>query len=115
MKNAKKLINDFISKYTYRVEWSEADQVYIAKALEIPSILAHANTQENAIREVKIPLLLALESMIEEGHAIPEPISLHSFKGNFLVRTSPEKHKELTLRAAESGVSVNQYVLSKLG
>ena len=114
MKNLKK-INEFLNKYSYRAEWSEEDGVYIAKALEVPSVLAHAMTPEDAIKEVKVPLALALEGMLEENQPLPEPIAIHSFGGKFMVRTSPEKHRELTLRAAESGVSVNQYVLSKLG
>lgn len=114
MKNSKK-INEFVNKYSYRAEWSEKDGVYIARALEVPSILAHASTAEDAIKEVKVPLVLALEFMLEDGQKLPEPIALHDFKGNVSLRTSPEKHKELTIRAAESGVSVNQYILSKLG
>ena len=114
MKNSKK-INEFVNKYSYRAEWSENDGVYIARALEVPSILAHAPTAEDAIKEVKIPLTLALESMLEEGSKLPEPIALHDFKGNISLRTSPEKHREFTIKAAESGISINQYILSKLG
>jgi predicted RNase H-like HicB family nuclease len=113
MKKAK-LINEYLNKYSYRAEWSEEDGVFIAKAIEVPSILAHAETPEDAIKEVKVPLAIALEALCEDGESLPEPISLHKFKGRFLVRTTPELHKEITIQAAESGVSVNQYVLTKL-
>ncbi len=109
-----KQISDCLKKYSYRVEWSEEDGVYIAKALEVPSILAHADTQEDAIREVKIPLAMALEAMVEEGEKLPEPLSLVKFRGKLVVRTTPEKHRELTIQAAEAGVSVNQYILTKI-
>lgn len=108
-------INDVLKRFSYRAEWSEEDGVFIARALEMPSILAHAETPEDAIKEVKIPLEMALESMLENGESLPEPIALLKFKGKFLVRTTPEMHKEITIRAAESGVSVNHYVLTKLG
>ncbi|MFZ4402950.1 MAG: type II toxin-antitoxin system HicB family antitoxin [Pseudobdellovibrionaceae bacterium] len=113
MRNAKQ-INEFLKKYSYRAEWSEEDDVYIARALEIPSILAHAKTPEDAIKEVKTPLAMALEVMLEENQVLPEPIALHKFKGRLLVRTTPELHKEITIQAAESGVSVNQFILTKL-
>ena len=113
MKHARQ-INECLKKYSYRAEWSEEDGVYIARALEVPSIFAHAATPEDAIKEVKVPIAMALEEMLSEGLDLPEPISLHKFKGRLLVRTTPEQHKELTIRAAESGVSVNQYILTKL-
>nr|BFD69173.1 hypothetical protein HAGR004_41950 [Bdellovibrio sp. HAGR004] len=107
-------VNEALSKYTYRAEWSEEDDVFIARTLEVPSVLAHADTPEGAIKELKVALSLALDSMLEDGEHIPEPISLHKFKGRFLVRATPELHKEITIQAAESGVSVNQFVLTKL-
>jgi predicted HicB family RNase H-like nuclease len=107
-------VSDNLNKYSYRAEWSEEDGVFIAKAIEVPYILAHALTPEGAITEVKEPLSIALQSMLDEGLDLPEPISLHKFKGKFLVRATPELHKEITIQAAESGVSVNQFVLTKL-
>ncbi len=109
-----KQVNEALSKYTYRAEWSEDDGVFISRALEVPSILAHADSPEGAIKELQIALSVALEAMTEAGEHIPDPISLHKFKGKFLVRTTPELHKEITIQAAESGVSVNQFVLTKL-
>ena len=106
--------HDIISKYTFRAEWSEDDGVFIARALEIPSILAHASTPEGAIKELKVALTIALTSLMEDGKDLPEPLSLHKFKGKFLVRATPELHKEITIEAAESGVSVNQFILTKL-
>lgn len=36
------------------------------------------------------------------------------FKGSFNVRISPELHKEISLQAAEEGITLNQYVLKAL-
>ncbi|MGZ3769320.1 MAG: type II toxin-antitoxin system HicB family antitoxin [Bdellovibrio sp.] len=108
-------IQECINKYSYRAEWSEEDGVFIAWAIEVPSIKAHASTPEDAIKEVKTPLKETLKWMNEEGQDLPEPIAIHSFKGNLTLRTTPEKHREIALRAAESGVSINQYILSKIG
>ena len=43
-----------------------------------------------------------------------EPISTRSFSGNFMVRVPPEVHRLLVIQAAESGVSLNRLVSSKL-
>jgi predicted RNase H-like HicB family nuclease len=111
----KQSVKDLIHRLTYRVEWSEEDNVHIAIALELPSIQAHGNSPEKALHEVEVALELALDWMIEKGEKLPEPISLRKFKGDMMVRTSPEKHRDIAMRAAESGVSINQYILSKIG
>ena len=46
--------------------------------------------------------------------SVPEPISSRSFSGKFVVRVPPEVHRLLAIQAAESGVSLNRLVSSKL-
>ncbi len=110
-----KQISEILNRFAYRAEWSEEDDVFIAFALELPSVKAHSNTPEGAVKEVKTPIRMALEMMIENGEKLPEPLSTQSYKGNLSVRTTPEKHKEIAIRAAEAHVSINQYILSKIG
>jgi hypothetical protein len=50
--------------------------------------------------------------MLEDGETPPEPLGYASFKGNILFRTTPETHRELSTRAQEAGVSLNQYLQS---
>jgi len=109
------MIKELLKRYSYRVFWSEDDQEFVAVCLELPSLSGLAKTQERALVEVKVAVEGALEWIFEEGKEAPEPISTQKFKGNLSVRTTPEKHRELAMRAAESGVSINQYILSKLG
>ena len=45
---------DFVEKYTYRIEWSEEDNVYVGRCLEFPGLSAHGNTSESALKEIKI-------------------------------------------------------------
>ena len=46
--------------------------------------------------------------------AVPEPISARSHSGKFMVRVPPEVHRLLAIQAAESGVSLNRLVSSKI-
>ncbi len=110
----KKKIKDLIKRYTFRVEWSDEDGVYLAMALELPSVKAHGETPEGALAEVKIPLGLALEMMDQNHEDLPSPIATRKFGGKFLVRATPELHKNLTIQAAEAGVPLNQFLLIKL-
>lgn len=60
-------LNGLINKMTFRTDWSEEDKAHIAHALEHVSIKAHADTPEDAIRELKIALSIALPIMIQNG------------------------------------------------
>jgi predicted RNase H-like HicB family nuclease len=103
-----------IEKYTYRIEWSEEDQVHVARCLEFPSLTAHGNTVEAALKEIEHVVTETVKWLIEENEPVPEPLGLKKFKGNLTLRIPPEKHRDIAIRSAEEGVSINQFVLSKL-
>ncbi len=44
----------FINKYTYQVQWSEEDQVYIGRCIEFPGLAAHGDSSEDALKEIKV-------------------------------------------------------------
>ncbi len=103
-----------IEKYTYRIEWSEEDGCHVARCLEFPSLSAHGNTVEGALREIEFVVGETIAWLGEEGEHIPEPFGLKKFRGHLTLRVPAEKHRELAIRSAEEGVSVNQFILSKL-
>jgi predicted HicB family RNase H-like nuclease len=106
--------NSLIDKYTYRVEWSEEDKVHVARCLEFPSLMAHGNTSGKALIEIEKVVTESIKWLEEEKEPIPEPFGLKSFKGNLTLRVPSEIHKKLAIKSAEEGVSVNQYILSKI-
>ena len=103
-----------VDKYTYRVEWSEEDQTHIARCLEFPSLMAHGKSPEQALKEIRFVVTESLTWMQKNGEEIPEPLSTRTFKGNLTLRIPPEIHRKLAVKSAEEGVSVNQYILSKI-
>lgn len=103
-----------IEKYTYRIEWSEEDQAHVARCLEFPSLTAHGNTVEAALKEIEHVVTETIKWLIEENEPVPEPLGLKKFKGNLTLRIPPEKHRDLAIRSAEEGVSINQFILSKI-
>lgn len=103
-----------IEKYTYRVEWSEEDAAHIAYCLEFPSLAAHGKTIEKAMEEIEHVVGATIELMAENGETIPEPFSIKKYKGNITLRVPSDLHKKLIILAAEAGVSLNQYILSKI-
>ena len=103
-----------IEKYTYRIEWSEEDQAHVAKCLEFPSLAAHGSTVEAALKEIEHVVTETINWLIEENEPVPEPLGLKKFKGNLTLRIPPEKHRDIAIRSAEEGVSINQFILSKI-
>ncbi|MBL1294140.1 MAG: toxin-antitoxin system HicB family antitoxin [Thiotrichales bacterium] len=46
--------------------------------------------------------------------APPEPVALKNYSRKFMIRMPPETHRMLAIQAAESGVSLNPLISSKL-
>lgn len=107
-------MKNLINRYTYREEWSEEDEAYIARCLEFPSLAAHGPTPEAALSEIKTVVQFVLKDLVNSGDKVPEPFGLRKFKGNLSLRVPTDFHRHLAIQAAEQGVSINQYILSKL-
>ena len=103
-----------IEKYTFRIQWSEEDGCHIARCLEFPSLGAHGPTAEKALKEIKTVVAEAVKWLIADGEPVPQPLGAKKFKGHLTLRVPQEKHRELVVRAAEEGVSVNQFILSRI-
>ena len=59
--------------YEIRIWWSEEDDAFLAQVLDMPGIMTHGDTPENAARESYPALQLALDSLIEAGMQAPAP------------------------------------------
>lgn len=101
-------------KYTYRVEWSEEDGVHLARCLEFPSLIVHADNPEKALKEIETVVSETITWMREEKEKVPEPLGMKRYKGNLSLRVPAEVHRKLVIKSAEEGVSLNQYILSKI-
>jgi predicted HicB family RNase H-like nuclease len=101
-------------RYTYRITWSEDDQEYVGLCVEFPSLSWLAKTPEAALQGIRKVVDEAVTDMRNNGETPPAPISSRSYSGKFLVRVPPEVHRELAMKAAEEGVSLNRLVSAKL-
>jgi predicted HicB family RNase H-like nuclease len=52
--------------------------------------------------------------MKEDGEPVPKPLGAKKYKGNITLRVPSELHRALVMSSAEEGVSLNQYILSKI-
>ncbi len=101
-------------RYTYRITWSEADREHVGLCLELPSLSWLAKTPEAALRGIRKLVAECVAEMRKNGGEPPPSLADRSFSGRFVVRVPPHVHRDLVLKAAEEGVSLNRLVSAKL-
>jgi len=101
-------------RYTYRVTWSEDDNEYVGLCAEFQSLSWLASTPEAALKGIRKVVEDVVKDMRENGEEIPEPIASRRYSGKFMIRVPPEVHRNLAIKAAEAGVSLNRLASSKL-
>lgn len=106
--------NDTRDKYTYRVTWSEEDSEYVGLCAEFSSLSWLAKTPEGALKGVSKLVSEVVSDMRQNGETVPEPIAAKQFSGKFMIRVPPEVHRQLSIEAAEAGVSLNRLASAKL-
>jgi predicted HicB family RNase H-like nuclease len=101
-------------RYTYRVTWSEEDQEYVGLCAEFPSLSWLEKSPEKSLQGIRRLVNDSVTDLKRNKEPVPEPISTRPFSGKFVVRVPPEVHRMLAIQAAESGISINRLVSSKL-
>jgi predicted RNase H-like HicB family nuclease len=87
---------------------------YVARVVELPDLLMTGDTPEEAIAELESVKRDWMKTYLELGNKMPEPLDLRSHSGNIRVRMEPSLHSSLALMAELEGVSLNQYMVSRL-
>jgi predicted RNase H-like HicB family nuclease len=60
-------------KYEVIIYWSDEDQVFVAEVPEIVGCMAHGDSQETALANVKEAIQLWVDTAQEFGDPVPEP------------------------------------------
>ena len=103
-----------VDRYTYRVTWSEEDREYVGLCVEFPGLSWLEKSQEKALLGIRKVVAETVTDLKRSKEPVPEPLSARPYSGKFMVRVPPEVHRMLAMKAAESGVSLNRLVSSKL-
>ncbi|MGE5284944.1 MAG: type II toxin-antitoxin system HicB family antitoxin [Actinomycetota bacterium] len=101
-------------KYAIVVAYSDEDEGFIATVPELPGCSAFGDTEEEAIKEIKIAASLWLSAAKKAKRPIPEPIVEKKFKGRFPLRIPEDTRRRLELEAKRQGVSLNQLILHRI-
>ena len=100
--------------YTYRITWSPEDGEHLGLCAEFPSLSWLAPTPGAALSGIQALVGSVLADMQSGGEPPPEPLADRTYSGRFMVRVPPETHRNLVIKAAEEGVSLNRLVSARL-
>ena len=92
----------------------ESEHYYFAKVLELEGCMTTGDTYQEVIEMLDDAMEGWLEVQLEHGWRIPLPVSDLNYSGKFVLRMPSSLHRDLSIAAKLNGVSLNQYILSKL-
>ena len=92
----------------------ESGTYYSARVLEFDGCMGTGETYDEAYNDVLEAMEGWIETKLENGFSVPLPMESDKFSGRFVIRIPKSLHQELTIKAAQEGVSLNQYALYKL-
>lgn len=62
-----------MDKYEIVIAWSEEDGVFIAETPELPGCMAHGESQEAALMNIREAISLWIKTAEEFGDPLPQP------------------------------------------
>ena len=92
----------------------ESDSYYYATVKEFDGCMSHGDTYTEAFENIRIAMEGWIETKLENGFPVPEPIEENQYSGKFVLRIPKSLHAQLAMDAEREGVSLNQYALYRL-
>jgi antitoxin HicB len=94
------------------LQWSGEDRCYIVTLPAWQNARTHGATSEEAVRNARDVLTMLIESAVRHGEPVPAPE--RRFSGNLRLRLPVSLHGRLAREAEREGVSLNQWIVSRL-
>lgn len=92
----------------------ESGSYFHASVLELDGCQSTGETFDEAYNNLREAMEGWIETKLENGYTIPEPLDTDKFSGKFLLRLPKSLHARLSMEAEKEGVSLNQYAVYKL-
>jgi predicted HicB family RNase H-like nuclease len=103
-----------VSHYAYHVVWSAEDQEFVATCAEFPSLSWLAANQIEALQGLEALVSEVLADLEAEGEDLPQPLAERSYSGKLNLRLGSDLHRQVALKAAQAGLSINSYLVRKV-
>ncbi len=96
-------------KYLKIVEWSEEDTCYIGTCPGLIHGGIHGENEAKVYEELCQVVSEAVELYQADGKPLPHATANKQYSGRFVLRVGSDLHKEVSIRAARVGESLNSY------
>jgi len=103
---------DYLKLPYGRVVVPEEDGSFRAEIVEFPGCIATADSSSEALQRLEGVAESWLQSVIDRGQNVPEPMDATGFSGKFVVRLPKSLHRRATYAAARDGTSLNQFIVN---
>lgn len=100
-------------KYLKLVEWSEEDNCYIGSVPGWIGQCCHGDDEAAVFKQVGIILDEWIDIYKKEGRKLPAATN-KKYSGKFVLRTDPDLHQALVIKALNEGESLNSFLVKKL-
>lgn len=100
-------------KYLKLVTWSEEDQSYVGSVPGWIEDCCHGKNEESVYRRLCEIVDEWIEVYRRDGRPLPAPTN-RRYSGKFVLRTGPEMHRALAVKALSQGASLNTFVVKAL-
>jgi predicted RNase H-like HicB family nuclease len=102
--------------YTFILERHNDDGklYYSMRVLELEGCVTTGDTIEEVAGDIKDAMREWLQLKLKLGRPIPKPLKSSRYSGKVMLRMPPSLHESLIFKAAEQGVSLNQYLVTSL-
>lgn len=95
------------------VEWSDKDQCYIGSIPGWIGQCCHGENEQEVFREICQIVDEWIEIYNNEGVKLPSPTN-KKYSGKFQLRLGSELHKVLSLKAMQTGDSLNNFCIKAI-
>ena len=95
------------------VEWSNEDGCYVGSVPGWIGPCCHGENEAEVYKELCDVVDEWIEIYEKDGRPLPPPTA-RSYSGKFVLRTGPDLHQALSVRALLEGESLNTYVVRAL-
>lgn len=100
--------------YLKLVEWSEEDQCYVGSVPGWIGKCCHGDDETKVYEELCQIVDEWIGIYKEEGRPLPSATAGKKYSGKFVLRTDPDLHQALAIRALKEGESLNSFVVKTL-
>ena len=101
-------------RYLKIVEWSEEDKFYVGSVPGWIGECCHGDNEEKVFHKLCRIVDDWIEIYKKDGKPLPPSTIGKKYSGKFQLRTGSDLHQSLTIRALQTGESLNNYCINVL-